>query len=199
MKNYLNLQKIKVTAIDINTLNTKISNLEKSVSANSNSINEIKSDYVKKSEHIYSSLAQKPRINGVELDGDKTAEELGIVSAGGDAVSFIVNAEFTIDDDDKWVVSNLSETFADISQAIADKKNVELHVYPQGVDNTAYVLIPNMVTTAGIAFNLVVAENTSLTGFTVMILPDNTVNSSMTDIDTEVDIIDDASISKEST
>lgn len=83
----INQLNVKVTAIDINTLNTKISNLEKSVLANSNSINEIKSDYVKKSELIYSSLTQKPRINGVELDGNKTTEELGIVSAGGDAVS----------------------------------------------------------------------------------------------------------------
>ena len=133
-------------------------------------------------------------------DGTFTTPNLkGAGATGGSAESFIVNAEFTTDDDGKWVVSNVSKTFADISQAIADKENVELHVYPQGVDNTAYVLIPNMVTTAGIAFNLVVAENTSLTGFTVMILPDNTVNSSMTDIDTEVDIIDDTTTNAETT
>lgn len=107
----INQLNVKVTAIDINTLNTKISNLEKSVLANSNSINEIKSDYVKKSELIYSSLTQKPRINGVELDGDKSTSDLGITTTNIDDTS--TSKEST------WSSSKINTQLTTVSDSIA--------------------------------------------------------------------------------
>lgn len=117
--------------------------------------------------------------------------------SGANVETFIITGNYSVDDDNNWIVSNISETFRAISGAIVDNREIELRVFPEGNTDTAYVLKKTMFSPAGVAFNIVVTEGQAITGFTVMILPDNTVMSEMSDID--VDLIDDNEIANDKT
>ena len=97
------------------------------------------------------------------------------VSNGG----IIVTCEYSVDDENNWTVSNVSETFATIDTALANNQEVILKAYPAGTTENPYILRPAMhYKNMGIMFALCVSDGGQISGLNIMIMADGSVTAS---------------------
>lgn len=119
----------------------------------------------------------------LEADGllqeDKNYYILG--EAGGEAeasTAFVVTCEYEVDDENNWIISNMSETFATIDEALNNNQEVVLKAYPIGTTENPYILRPAMhYKNMGIMFSLCVADGGQISGLTIMITVDDSVRA----------------------
>lgn len=79
---------------------------------------------------------------------------------------FIVTGEYSVDDDDNWIVSNVDKTFTEIDEALTNNQDVVLKIYPEGTSENPYILYPSMhYANMGIAFSLMVPDTGQISGF----------------------------------
>ena len=91
----------------------------------------------------------------------------------------VITGNYTVDDEDNWVVSNIDKTFAEINEAISDNQDVVLKIYPEGDTTNPYILYPAMhYANMGTAFSLMVSDTGQISGLSVMITADNQVIAS---------------------
>ena len=91
----------------------------------------------------------------------------------------VITGNYTVDDEDNWVVSNIDKTFAEINEAISNNQDVVLKIYPEGDTTNPYILYPAMhYANMGTAFSLMVSDTGQISGLSVMITADNQVIAS---------------------
>lgn len=125
----------------------------------------------------------KEEYDQLEADGllqeDKNYYILG--EAGGEAgasTAFVVTCEYEVDDENNWIISNMSETFATIDEALNNNQEVILKAYPTGTTENPYILRPAMhYSNMGIMFALCVADGGQISGLTIMITVDDSVRA----------------------
>ena len=123
----------------------------------------------------------KEEYDQLEADGllqeDKNYYILG--EAGGEAeasTAFVVTCEYEVDDENNWIISNMSETFATIDEALNNNREVILKAYPIGTTENPYILRPAMhYSNMGIMFASCVADGGQISGLTIMITVDDSV------------------------
>lgn len=97
---------------------------------------------------------------------------------------FIVTGEYSVDDDDNWIVSNVDKTFTEIDEALINNKDVVLRIYPEGDTTNPYILYPTMhYANMGTAFSLMVSDTGQISGLSVMITADNQVMATRNEYD----------------
>jgi hypothetical protein len=125
----------------------------------------------------------KEAYDQLEADGllqeDKNYYILG--EAGGEAeasTAFVVTCEYEVDDENNWIISNMSETFATIDEALKNNREVILKTYPIGTTENPYILRPAMhYSNMGIMFSLCVADGGQISGLTIMITVDDAIRA----------------------
>ena len=91
----------------------------------------------------------------------------------------VITGNYSTDDADNWIVSNIDKTFAEINEAIANNQDVILKIYPEGDTSNPYILYPAMhYANMGTAFSLMVSDTGQISGLSVMITADNQVVAS---------------------
>lgn len=96
----------------------------------------------------------------------------------------VITGNYTVDDEDNWVVSNIDKTFAEINEAISNNQDVVLKIYPEGDTTNPYILYPAMhYANMGTAFSLMVSDTGQISGLSVMITADNQVIASRNEYD----------------
>ena len=126
----------------------------------------------------------KEEYDQLETDGllqeDKNYYILG--EAGGEtgnSTAFVVTCEYEVDDENNWIISNMSETFATIDEALKNNREVILKTYPIGTTENPYILRPAMhYKNMGIMFALCVADGGQISGLNIMIMVDGSVTVS---------------------
>ena len=97
---------------------------------------------------------------------------------------FIVTGEYSVDDDDNWIVSNVDKTFTEIDEALINNQDVVLRIYPEGDTTNPYILYPTMhYANMGTAFSLMVSDTGQISGLSVMITADNQVMATRNEYD----------------
>lgn len=125
----------------------------------------------------------KEAYDQLEADGllqeDKNYYILG--EAGGEAeasTAFVITCEYEVDDENNWIISNMSETFATIDEALNNNQEVVLKAYPIGTTENPYILRPVMhYSNMGIMFALCVADGGQISGLTIMITVDDAIRA----------------------
>lgn len=133
----------------------------------------------------------KEEYDQLEADGllqeDKNYYILG--EAGGEtgnSTAFVVTCEYEVDDENNWIISNMSETFATIDEALNNNQEVVLKTYPVGTIENPYILRPAMhYSNMGIMFALCVADGGQISGLNIMIMADGSVTVSNNTYDFE--------------
>ena len=97
---------------------------------------------------------------------------------------FIVTGEYSIDDDDNWIVSNVDKTFTEIDEAISNNQDVVLKIFPEGDTTNPYILHPAMhYANMGTAFSLMISDEGQISGLSIMITADNQVIATRNEYD----------------
>ena len=125
----------------------------------------------------------KEEYDQLEADGllqeDKNYYILG--EAGGEAeasTAFVITCEYEVDDENNWIISNMSETFATIDEALNNNQEVILKTYPIGTTENPYILRPAMhYSNMGIIFASCVADGGQISGLTIMITVDDAIRA----------------------
>ena len=125
----------------------------------------------------------KEEYDQLEADGllqeDKNYYILG--EAGGEAetsTAFVITCEYEVDDENNWIISNMSETFATIDEALNNNREVILKTYPIGTTENPYILRPAMhYSNMGIMFASCVADGGQISGLTIMITVDDAIRA----------------------
>lgn len=125
----------------------------------------------------------KEAYDQLEADGllqeDKNYYILG--EAGGEAeasTAFVITCEYEVDDENNWIISNMSETFATIDEALNNNREVILKTYPIGTTENPYILRPAMhYSNMEIMFALCVADGGQISGLTIMITVDDAIRA----------------------
>ena len=133
----------------------------------------------------------KEEYDQLETDGllqeDKNYYILG--EAGGEtgnSTAFVITCEYEVDDENNWIISNMSETFATIDEALNNNREVILKTYPIGTTENPYILRPAMhYSNMGIMFALCVADGGQISGLSIMIMVDGSVTVSNNTYDFE--------------
>ena len=119
----------------------------------------------------------KEEYDQLEADGllqeDKNYYILG--EAGGEAeasTAFVVTCEYELEDEGNWIISNMSETFATINEALNNNQEVVLKVYRIGTTENPFILRPVVHSNMGIIFAFLTADGGQITGLTIMITVD---------------------------
>lgn len=98
----------------------------------------------------------------------------------------VITGNYSTDEDDNWVVSNIDKTFAEINEAITNNQDVVLKIYPEGDTSNPYILYPAMhYANMGTAFSLSVCDEGQISGLSVMITADNQVMATRNEYDFE--------------
>ena len=100
--------------------------------------------------------------------------------------AFIITCEYEVDDENNWIISNMSETFATIDEALKNNREVILKTYPIGTTENPYILRPAMhYSNMGIMFALCVADGGQISGLNIMIMADGSITVSNNTYDFE--------------
>ena len=114
----------------------------------------------------------------INLMNDNTATFVMTSLEGGSDTSstLVITGNYSVDDEDNWVVSNIDKTFAEIDEAISNNQDVVLKIYPEGDTTNPYILHPAMhYANMGTAFSLMISDEGQISGLSVMITADNQV------------------------
>ena len=116
----------------------------------------------------------------INLMNDNTISFAMTSFEGSDAPStLVIKGNYTTDDEDNWIVSNINKTFEEINEAIINNQDVILKIYPEGDTTNPYILYPAMhYANMGTAFSLMVSDTGQISGLSVMITADNQVMAS---------------------